>query len=269
MKKGSDVDTEESQQNTAEGVAERLADGGLYGRPDGSAGIQLHTAKMVVKRAHLSPALARRKVIVVGDAERMVSQASSQEAANAFLKALEEPLADTTVILTSSEPGALLPTIRSRVVTVRVLPLSDTEMREFLALPAAARLTKEHAVDQLVQLAHGAPGALLDADTKAAAMKRAETLLNAARSDHDRLYRVAYAQGSVGARGAFSDTLDALTELLRDQSRDAANGGDAHAAAAGARAVVMVERAKRDAERNAVPQLVAFRLLTQLAETLA
>jgi hypothetical protein len=31
----------------------------------------------------------------------------------------------------------------------------------------------------------------------------------------------------------------------------------------------MVEEAKRDAERNAVPQLVAFRLLTRLSEVFA
>ena len=39
---------------------------------------------------------------------------------DAFLKLLEEPPADTTIIVTSSEPGALLPTIRSRVVAIRV-----------------------------------------------------------------------------------------------------------------------------------------------------
>ena len=57
---------------------------------------------------------------MIGDAERMVAQEGSDQAANAFLKLLEEPPADTTLILTSSEPGALLPTIRSRSVSVRV-----------------------------------------------------------------------------------------------------------------------------------------------------
>src|SRR4029453_11349249 len=80
-----------------------------------------------------APAIAKRKVFIIGDAERMVPQEGSEQAANAFLKLLEEPPADTTIILTSSEPGALLPTIRSRVVSMRAAPLSQDSMRAFLA----------------------------------------------------------------------------------------------------------------------------------------
>ena len=47
--------------------------------------------------------------MVIGDAERMVVQEGTDVAANAFLKLLEEPLPDTTLLLTSSDPGALLP----------------------------------------------------------------------------------------------------------------------------------------------------------------
>ena len=83
--------------------------------------------------------MARRKVFVIGDAERMVAQEGSDQAANAFLKLLEEPPEDTTIILTSSEPGALLPTIRSRVVAVRVPPLSGAEVSAFLADPVVAK----------------------------------------------------------------------------------------------------------------------------------
>ena len=73
----------------------------------------------------MRPSVGSRKVFVVGDAEAMVPQESSPEAANAFLKLLEEPPADTTLILTSSNPGALLPTIKSRVLPIRLLRLSS------------------------------------------------------------------------------------------------------------------------------------------------
>ena len=268
MKDGTDAGLDDVQQEYAEAVAERIAGNGLYPRPDGSAGIFLYGARLLVQRATLTPSLAKRKVFVVGEADRMVPQASSQEAANAFLKLLEEPPADTTVILTSSEPGALLPTIRSRVIEVRARPLTDAAMHEFLALPAAEALVKGKAVDDLVRLAHGAPGALLEADAKAAALARARTLLDTVSRRPDNLYRVAYAQGSTKARGAFTDMLDALTELLHEQARAAAAAGDEVSAGAGARAVMMVEETKRDAERNLVPQLATFRLMTQLAETL-
>src|SRR5439155_14582105 len=117
----------------AQAIAERTAKNGLYTPPSGSDGIFVATMRAVVRAAAMSPALAHRKVFVVGDAERMVSQEGSDQAANAFLKLLEEPPADTTLILTSSEPGALLPTIRSRSVAIRVAPLTEAEVRAFLA----------------------------------------------------------------------------------------------------------------------------------------
>lgn len=266
--KDPDAAPEDVAADYAEAIAERVAEGGLYARPDGSAGMFRYTTRMLVSFSTRAPALARRKVFIVGDAERMVPQAANQEAANAFLKLLEEPAANTTIILTSSEPGALLPTIRSRVIAMRVRPLGSAEMHEFLALPAAEPLLKQGSADDLVALAHGAPGALLDADSRAAARTRAGALLNAATRSRDKIYRVAYAQGAAGARGGFSDALDALSELLHERTRSATDAGDGQTAAAGARAMLLVESAKRDAERNATPQLVAFRLLTGLSETL-
>jgi DNA polymerase-3 subunit delta' len=84
------------------------------------------------------PAAGHRKVFVFGDAERMVPQESSPEAANALLKLLEEPPADTTLILTSSVPDELLPTIRSRVLPVRLLPLAREEVAAYLTAYADA-----------------------------------------------------------------------------------------------------------------------------------
>jgi DNA polymerase-3 subunit delta' len=266
--KDKDPSHEEVAASYGELIAERLGEGGIYPRPDGSYGIFVVVTRMLVHRASRAPALAKRKVFVVGDAERMVPQASSQEAANAFLKLLEEPLADTTLILTTSEPGSLLPTIRSRTVAMRVRPLSDADMREFLALPAAAALIAGKEIDELVTASRGAPGALLAAQSRLEATSRANSLLKAAVSDPDRFYRIIYAQGSAKARGPFSDTLEAMSELLHARAREATAAGDGRAAAANSRALVFVEEAKRDAERNAVPQLIAHRLLSRLAEVL-
>jgi DNA polymerase-3 subunit delta' len=115
LKGSSDPDLADIRADMADGIAERLANGGLYEPPGGDEGIFIATIRSIVQTAVLKPAMARRKVFIIGDAERMVSQEGSDQAANAFLKLLEEPPADTTVILTSSEPGALLPTVRSRV----------------------------------------------------------------------------------------------------------------------------------------------------------
>ncbi len=56
---------------------------------------------------------ARVKVCVISDADRM-----NPSAANSFLKTLEEPPANTLIILLSRSPAQLLDTIRSRCVRV-------------------------------------------------------------------------------------------------------------------------------------------------------
>jgi len=265
--KDTDPALEEVAQDAAEGIAERVAAHGLYARTDGSAGIYLYVARLLMHQAATTPALAARKVFVVGDAERMVPQLSSPEAANAFLKLLEEPLPDTTFILTSSEPGALLPTIRSRVVGVRVARLPDAKVREFLAQPAAATAAgaADATVDELLQLAQGAPGTLLGGD-RGAALARARKLLEAAGVGRAASLRAAFAQGQSKARGGFADVLDAMTVLLHERARSAAREGNAARASASARAVVLVEDAKRSAEGNVMPQLVSAHLLREIAE---
>jgi DNA polymerase-3 subunit delta' len=62
---------------------------------------------------HRMPEKGSRKVAVVRDADRLMHQA-----ANAFLKTLEEPPDGSLLILTSELPEALLETIRSRCISV-------------------------------------------------------------------------------------------------------------------------------------------------------
>ena len=75
----------------------------------------------------LRPMLSRRKVAIVDDADCM-----NAEAANAFLKTLEEPTPDTFIILVSSQPDSLLPTIRSRCQLLRFHPLQTQDVSELL-----------------------------------------------------------------------------------------------------------------------------------------
>ncbi len=67
------------------------------------------------------------KVAILTDADKMRS-----EAANAFLKLLEEPGARTVFILTSDRPDRLLPTISSRCQMLRFDRLKDEEVESAL-----------------------------------------------------------------------------------------------------------------------------------------
>ena len=64
-----------------------------------------------------------RRVVIVDAADEMNTQA-----ANALLKMLEEPPANTTLLLIAHQPSRLLPTIRSRCRTLRLNALSPSDM---------------------------------------------------------------------------------------------------------------------------------------------
>jgi DNA polymerase III subunit delta' len=69
----------------------------------------------IVRRSHYSPSVGRHRVIIVEDADRMTEQTS-----NFLLKELEEPPERTVWILCAPSEADLIPTIRSRVRTVRL-----------------------------------------------------------------------------------------------------------------------------------------------------
>ncbi len=270
--KDADAKPADILEDLAESTAERLKLGGLYPPPAGNDGLYVATVRAILHLAAPSPAMARHRVIVVGDAERMVPQEGSEQAANALLKLLEEPPADTTIIITSSEPGALLPTIRSRVVSFRVAPLADADLRTFLRQDGVADTLRKGGLnasdDLLVAHASGAPGNLVGVGARADAVAAARRLLDAANGERTAQLRAAFTQGVAGARGSYADTLDALTDLLQARLHDTAATRPA-AALATTRAVLAVERAKDMADRNANPQLVTAALVRELAEALA
>lgn len=269
---GGPPDAERVRRDYAEAVAERVKAGGLYPEPDPAHALYVAAVRALVGTAALSPALSRRKVLVVGDAERMVAQEGADQAANAFLKLLEEPPADTTILLTSSEPGALLPTIRSRVVAVRVPRLPDADVAAFCEDPLVRAALDEARgparLDDRLALAAGAPGRLLGSRAVAAATAAANRLLDAATGRRSQLYREAFSQGVAGARGQFSANLEALTAALHERTRLALRRGDSTAAYRYTLAVPIVETARERAFGNASPQLVSAALLRQLAEVL-
>lgn len=79
--------------------------------------------------AAILPNEAERKVYLFRDAEFM-----NPEAQNAALKFLEEPPNGAVLVLCASNPGRLLPTVRSRCVELNVTQESDAEENPMAAL---------------------------------------------------------------------------------------------------------------------------------------
>ncbi len=96
------------------------------------------------------------KIVIVDQAEKM-----NTFAANAFLKTLEEPPEDSIIILISSQPDRLLPTIRSRCSRLNFRPLSDDNCREVLDSGAGI---EENFSKTTVCLAMGRPGLAVTQD---------------------------------------------------------------------------------------------------------
>ena len=107
--------------------------------------IRIEEARQLVERAYYAPSLGRYRVIVVEDADRMAERTS-----NVLLKALEEPPERTVWVLCAPSDADLLPTIRSRVRTVRLREPDVADVARLVALrtgvdPAVAEQCARHA----------------------------------------------------------------------------------------------------------------------------
>ena len=93
------------------------------------------------------------RVVIVDSADEL-----NPNAANALLKSLEEPPRRAMFLLISSEPGRLLPTIRSRCRRLDLLPLANRPLRQAAQAALAASdvaAPKPEQWDELERLAAG------------------------------------------------------------------------------------------------------------------
>src|SRR5271167_1399180 len=89
--------------------------------------VKVDQVRHVIQEIYYKPAEGCERVYIFSDAEFM------KEAANSLLKVLEEPPEFATLFLLSDNPSALLPTIRSRCMHLRLAPLSTPEVEQYLA----------------------------------------------------------------------------------------------------------------------------------------
>jgi len=89
--------------------------------------ISIEEVRQLVSQSQFSPSVAPYRVIVIEDADRMTERTS-----NVLLKALEEPPPRTVWILCAPSAADLIPTIRSRVRTIRLRVPSVAEVADLL-----------------------------------------------------------------------------------------------------------------------------------------
>jgi DNA polymerase III subunit delta' len=96
--------------------------------PQGTQHLVDEIRHRVITAAAYRPFEGERRVFVIEAADAM-----ADESQNALLKTLEEPAPFVHLILITSEPAALLETVRSRCQVVRFSPLSDDAVEARLA----------------------------------------------------------------------------------------------------------------------------------------
>ena len=219
--------------------------------PGDSGSIKIEPVRGVIDQANFRPFEARRRVVIIDEADALVEQAQ-----HALLKTLEEPPPASIFLLVSSLPDSLLTTVRSRCPRMRFGPLSPGEVAEALVRDHRYSETKARAaaVD-----AEGSVGRALSAESAdlVEARETATRVLRQAARANDPVSRVNTAQDLSPKKGSPMNERDQLAaclrimaSVLRDLGLMASRADDSVLANADLRAELDVLARSYDANRS-------------------
>ncbi|MCX5667042.1 MAG: DNA polymerase III subunit delta' [Candidatus Omnitrophica bacterium] len=106
--------------------------------------IKIEDVRALIRDVYLKPFEAHKKVYMIESAEYM-----KHEAANALLKTLEEPPADSVIILLTKNTKSLFHTIVSRCQVVKFFPLKLKEVEEILTMKYSLSPADAHTLSHL------------------------------------------------------------------------------------------------------------------------
>ena len=172
--------------------------------------ISIQQMRLMKEHAQFNPLKGSRRVFLIDEMDR-----ANEQAANSLLKILEEPPSFLLIIGTTTNPYELLPTIRSRSVSLYLNRLTDEEVREVLrdkGVPPGE-------LDARARISAGCPGKALTIDLDAYRM-RADAMLTllevaANRKPFSEWLRVSESTVSKKAE-RLEDYLEILISLLQD-----------------------------------------------------
>ncbi|MBQ7896905.1 MAG: hypothetical protein IJ323_00630 [Clostridia bacterium] len=117
---------------------------------DRASPIKIDTVRELIKEAYIKPGESERKIFIVENAQQMGIPAQ-----NALLQVFEEPPKNVTFFLLTTNRNLLLPTLKSRAVTLKTEKLTD----ETVASEIEKRFPQHTGLwDETVILADGALG---------------------------------------------------------------------------------------------------------------
>jgi DNA polymerase-3 subunit delta' len=154
-----------------------------------------------------------RRVAIVGGADRLI-----KAAANAFLKTLEEPPADSIIILVTSRPAELLPTILSRCQRINFRPLPEEVVSRVLIKRLGGKDLSSEDAAMIARFAGGSLSRALEAARSGEQARRREFL--------ERFLRLTPARRDAILDAAWDlskdEDLEGILEFLKTWYRDLA-----------------------------------------------
>jgi DNA polymerase-3 subunit delta' len=168
--------------------------------------------RLIEREANYRPYEGKARVFLIEDADKL-----NDSSANALLKVLEEPPHTSHIILLTSRPDMLLPTIRSRCQLIRFSPLSPEEIESHLVKNKIASAGEAHI---RARVARGSLGRAVAQDFAGFSAQRTAMLrvLQVLSVDEDRiqLLRSAEELNETKYKDEYESRLDILEMLIRD-----------------------------------------------------
>jgi DNA polymerase III subunit delta' len=175
--------------------------------------VKVDQVRHIIHEIYYRPTEGNRRVYIFSEADFM------KEAANSVLKILEEPPDFATIFLLTDNPSALLPTIRSRCMHLRLSPLPFEAVEKYLAEVRPELKAQERSL--VARLCGGGLGRArgFDLAKYLAARQDALALLGPAlgEKDHSELFKVtdSYRSGAEG-KSKTEQAIRTLYALLED-----------------------------------------------------
>jgi DNA polymerase III subunit delta' len=175
--------------------------------------VKVDQVRHIIREIYYKPVEGRKRLYIFSEADFM------KEAANSLLKILEEPPDFATIFLLTDNPAALLPTIRSRCMQLRLGAVPLAEVETYLASVRPDLKPRERAL--VARLCGGGLGRARNFDLAKylTARQDALALLGPAlgEKEHSDLFRVtdSYRAGADG-KAKTEQTIRTLYSLLED-----------------------------------------------------
>lgn len=173
--------------------------------------IGVNSIRTLIEEINKKPYEGDKKVIIIYDADKMTTQAQ-----NAFLKTIEEPPKNVTILLLCENLEVILDTIKSRCQIHKLRNLNVGEMEEFLKINYSALSVEEIRV--IVAFSDGIPGKaqrfIEDNNFKDIRNITMEILLNLNKVGTEELIR--YEKKLSNQKENFEEILTAFLSYIRD-----------------------------------------------------